>query len=211
MKEENAFSGDFADAVKGISEIDYEYVNAIVEGDADLFRQLLQVAEKMLPNAIGKLDGFLAEDDLSGFTIEVHGLKGSLNSLGAQTLGIDAFELEKAAKDGDLKFCKENVDAFTTKLWAFYQSTVEALQENGKQKETGDAACLLEKLRAATKAAENFDNMSAFSIVKDLMRSSFGADIDRSLKAIEDALDEFECDTAAQQLKELMARIEKRD
>jgi len=62
------------------------------------------------------LDRFLSANDMSGFRVEVHGIKGALATIGARELSEKALELEKASGNNNDDFCTAHLPALLEEL-----------------------------------------------------------------------------------------------
>ncbi|MDR0290401.1 MAG: response regulator [Treponema sp.] len=80
-----------------------------VSGQKDVFEKSLQLTLKEFEKCETSLKAFLESGDLHNFSIEVHGLKGSLANIGIMELSARAYELETAADKGDAAFCAEHL------------------------------------------------------------------------------------------------------
>ena len=92
-----------------IEEIDLQLGLQRIAGQQDIYEQSLRIFLRRLPGNMEKLKSFLNNGDLKGFSIEVHGLKGSLNNLGATSLASMAESLEFKSKNNDAAFCNQNL------------------------------------------------------------------------------------------------------
>ena len=83
---------------------------ALLQNDLDSYLMVLRSYVKHTPTKIRVIK--TAGDDLDSYGIAVHGLRGSSKGIGAEKLGAQAKELEKAAARGDLNYVLANNDAF---------------------------------------------------------------------------------------------------
>jgi len=72
----------------------------------------------------------LESGDLSAYEIHAHGIKSALYSIGADEASQAAFELETAAKRGDLDFIKANHDTFIESLSTLIEDVERFLENN---------------------------------------------------------------------------------
>ena len=72
-------------------------------GDKALYGKVLRDFHSILQEKETALKDFLQKDDMPGYTIIVHSLKGNARNVGADDLADEAFELEKMAKAGQLE------------------------------------------------------------------------------------------------------------
>ncbi len=95
------------------------------------FREILHEKEEQLKNMLGK-------EDVSGYAIIVHALKGNARNVGADELAEEAFELEKKSKDGKL----EEVEVQSPILFGMMRTLGENLD---RYLETEVSSCRMEK------------------------------------------------------------------
>lgn len=72
-------------------------------GSRSLYRKILQDFYEVLKEKEEQLKSMLAKEDVSGYAIIVHALKGNARNIGADELAEEAFELEKKSKAGSLE------------------------------------------------------------------------------------------------------------
>jgi len=204
----------FLKNARQIKGLDVDLALKLMQGSAKLFMRALGIAEKIIPELIDKLNACLSDGDLNNYAITAHGLKGSMNSIGAAGIGAAAGELERASKAGDLEYCRENTAGFTAMLNAFHKELAKLCGEGAAKKEDESAGRLIldrfilkEKLKKAAAAADEFDSGAAFAAIEELSPYDFPDDMDKTLKHIKTALEAFECDKAAAMIHELSAII----
>jgi signal transduction histidine kinase/CheY-like chemotaxis protein/HPt (histidine-containing phosphotransfer) domain-containing protein len=82
-----------------------------LDGDKELYIDLLRSYHDDLPALLAQLNSPDA-DNLALYAVTVHGIKGASRAIGAEELGEAAYQLELAAKRGDLDFVARNNDRF---------------------------------------------------------------------------------------------------
>jgi len=97
-----------------------------VGGQWDVYEKMLKLMVCETEKARKNLSEFLLADDMKGFRIEVHGIKGALASIGAMDLSEKAYNLEIASGKKDTVFCAENLPPFLEKLSGLGLSLKEA-------------------------------------------------------------------------------------
>lgn len=88
--------------------IDTEKALEFFDGDYEQYISTIRIFVEDYEKRIEKLGIAMEEENLNDYAILVHGLKGNSRTLGAMQLGELAFEEEKAAKAGDVKFLQEH-------------------------------------------------------------------------------------------------------
>jgi CheY-like chemotaxis protein len=97
-----------------------------VSGLRDVYKRSLKLAIKEIEKCKRNLSRFLQSEDMHNFSVEVHGMKGSLANLGVMELSAKAFDLETASSNGDIAFCTSNLPPFLDELNILYSALLEA-------------------------------------------------------------------------------------
>ncbi|MCL2499973.1 MAG: ATP-binding protein [Defluviitaleaceae bacterium] len=82
-------------------------------GDENIYLKILRSYVSSVRNMLDIVRAF-DEGDVDGYRIRVHGIKGASYDLSADPIGKMAEALERAAKDGDIPFIRENNPPFIT-------------------------------------------------------------------------------------------------
>ncbi|MDR3276022.1 MAG: Hpt domain-containing protein, partial [Treponema sp.] len=96
----------------------------------DIYEKSLRILLDNLPGLLARLPAELEAGDIRGFAVDLHGLKGSLYSIGAQAAGNHALELEKHAGD-DTAFCAEQLRELTGEVQGLSDALGVCLKERG--------------------------------------------------------------------------------
>jgi len=91
----------------------------------EIYMEVLETALEEGAEKIPFIRECAEKEDFKRYCIEVHGLKNAARQIGAAELSDMALEHEKAAKEEDYGFIKENYE----KLLTFYQETLDELKE----------------------------------------------------------------------------------
>ena len=171
-----------------------------IGGLQDPYERSLRILARRLPETAERLTGFLESDDLKGFSIEVHGLKGSLNNIGASVLAEMAEVLEQRSKGGDGAFCRRSLPALCDAL-AYLQRALSAAlarQEGAAAEErpAGDRVGLSRGLAPVRAMLDAFEGEEALQAVQQLAAYSYGNDVDEMLAGMIRAIEEFEYEQA---------------
>ncbi|MCL1876226.1 MAG: ATP-binding protein [Synergistaceae bacterium] len=87
-----------------------------VNGQRDIYKKMLKLVIGDINKSDKNLKEFLAAEDMHNFHIEVHGIKGSLASIGAMEHSLIARDLELASDEADIKYCIANLPSFLNGL-----------------------------------------------------------------------------------------------
>lgn len=144
-----------------------------------------------------------AQGDWPAFTIEVHAVKSTAKTIGAEQLSEMAKALEAAGKEEDAAFIAEHFPAFHE----LYRITIENI-EKGLQQESGtnepepleastitaDPALLREKLQEIIAALDVANKKGAKTILAELATMGLNATWQQRVEQIGEAIDAFSYD-----------------
>lgn len=157
-----------------------------------------------------KLDGAFASKDWRNYTIYVHGLKGALRNIGAENLGMQAYELEMAGKRGDEAFILSHNDEFVTAFDSFAARITDLINNTNKEEgNSGNISELLPEIKKISAAAEEMDYSLCTEILSSISGKSYGKDCDNMLADLTAALNDFDFDMAGDIARSLTEEIEK--
>ncbi len=171
-----------------------------IGGMADVYEESLAIMARRLPESLENLASFLADGDMRNYAILIHGMKGSLDNIGASELAARARALEAAAKRGDDPFCREEAESFLEALRVFHGklSAILAEEKGGteEQREPGSFEDLKERLTEARTLLHSFLDIEAANIVTGVRRFTYDCDLDRRLENLQHFILEFDYDRA---------------
>ncbi len=163
-------------------------VNSVLEA-------ALAIMARRLPDVIERMQEALAAGDVKNFTIEVHGLKGSLASVDAMELVGLAELLESKGKDEDVAFCREFLPGLVEKLSVLQKKMVTILKNTQVimlHKRKGDRKDLCRKLDLVRSLLDDFASDEAMDILAEIKKYGYGKRLDKTLVEIGDMVEEFE-------------------
>jgi HAMP domain-containing protein/HPt (histidine-containing phosphotransfer) domain-containing protein len=191
-------------AARAIDGLDVDKGLFLSGGAGEHYADLLRISAKTFDDRIKKMQS-LYTDKLSDFAIEIHGIKGALYAIGADSLGDEAKELEFAAKAGSAAFCAETYPVFAEKFTAFNRLLAAAV----KRREIpclgpGSIPRLVASLGEALEASRQYNSDRAGKIIASLRSYSWEAcsgeagekPIAESLEKIADSLEYMEYEEA---------------
>jgi HAMP domain-containing protein/HPt (histidine-containing phosphotransfer) domain-containing protein len=184
------------DVEKGLSHI----------GDAEQYLKLLKVTGRILGESAETMRGQFASD-IHSFAISVHGCKGALYSIGAQSTGDRAFALEKAAKAEDADYCRDNYSDFEEELLTLARDVGALFPEKAaSEREPGEVAFLKKALEETVGLLKSFDLARAEKTLAPALESNWG-EHDPSVRKIAAMLDNIEYDEAQAEIESLLSRL----
>jgi hypothetical protein len=192
---------------RAIEGLDVDKGVFLTGGAEEQYGDLLRISAKVFTGGIQKMRP-LYQADLPAFAIEVHGMKGALYAIGADSLGNKAKDLEFAAKAGNAVLCAEAYPAFEEEL-AVFAGQLGAIV---KRRETafrgaGSTQDLVISLGEALEASRLFNSAQAGKIIASLLEYSWaGERLTETLESISDALETIEYDEAERLISALLNR-----
>ena len=194
---------DTISLLKSVDGLDVDNALDAMSGLEDVYVDTVKLTLRLLPERLGKMDEYI-ESDIKAFTVEVHGLKSVMKNIGAAALGNSAGQLERAALENNIQYCKENYPPFRAGLVKLKESLDAAMKlETADAKKTADKSSLVQVIAEAKTAAENFDRDSALSVITPCSDFSYSEEIDGLLEKIVFALEAFDCEDALKNIIEL--------
>jgi len=210
-EENNANQEDYSDSILSLRKIDDINVDSgmdVMGGLADVYIKTVKITTRLLPETIAKLDDYCEKTDISGFTVEVHGLKSVLNNIGAAALGKTAATLEKNAKEKNVEYCFKSYPEFKEELIKLHEQLNEALPvQSIDGKESADISLLTQVVNDVKAAAEVYDAAVALELIAPHRNFSYNKDVDEMIQNIVFALEEFNCENALEIINELEEKL----
>jgi CheY-like chemotaxis protein/HPt (histidine-containing phosphotransfer) domain-containing protein len=181
--------GDFWDKIERIEGLSVQTGLDRVSGQREIYEKTLGLTIKENEKCDRNLKAFLTAQDMPGFSIEVHSMKGSLANIGAMELSSQAYELEMAANNADTEFCAANLPSFFEKLGALKSGLDGAF---AKEKQNAGPIEIPPELRlvfeSLTDALAETDFLAIIEAAKKL--DAFGPGLNQS-SALKEKLEEI--------------------
>ena len=176
-------------------------------GDKALYGKVLRDFHSILQEKETALKDFLQKDDMPGYTIIVHSLKGNARNVGADDLADEAFELEKMAKAGQLEDVTVRSPILFSMMSAMrnslrvYLETEDAGGQTQKQEPEESVCTITEEewvraLRELAARLDDFDGESAALKLRELKRYDRPETDKKMLRLCEKAIKDYAYDIA---------------
>jgi CheY-like chemotaxis protein len=199
---------EFWNRIEQIGEISLQTGLDLVSGQRDVYAKSLKLMIKAIEKCTGNLNEFLEAGDMRNFSIEVHGMKGSLANIGADALSELARELEAAADQADASFCAANLPPFLERLNGFGLELKEAFNAKARHRGPIDIPpalpSIFEKMRSA------FDEMN-FAAIDEEMEKLDALNLNEALREeieqLKDAVLVTDYDSAIEVMQKLLNRV----
>lgn len=194
-----ACSKQIAKVAEEIKEINIEEALKRVDNKSDILESSLKIITRKLPEIVDKMNNSLFGGDIKNFTIEVHGVKGSLMNVGANDIAKLAEELETRSRDQDVDFCRQNLPELSTQLLTLCEKLskiINSLDNNSTPKKQGDAKALRKQIKEVEKCINDFKIDEATVLLAKMMSCTYGEKTDSFLQKLSRLTEEFEYEKA---------------
>ncbi len=176
-------------------------------GSRSLYEKVLRDFREILHEKEEQLKSMLAKEDVSGYAIIVHALKGNARNVGADELAEEAFELEKKSKAGKL----EEVEVQSPILFSMMRTLGENLdryleteasevsvekEEQPAEKQQITEEIWKEKLRLLHLHLDEFDGENVLESIRELKNYQLSEENRKMLRLCEKAVNDFAYDVA---------------
>lgn len=176
-------------------------------GSRSLYKKILQDFHEVLSEKEGQLKEMLAREDVSGYAIIVHALKGNARNIGADQLADEAFELEKKSKAGSLEEVEVQSPILFSMMHTMRENLDRYIKKNGDEPEikadtkAEDKAELSdsewkEKLKVLNQYLDDFETDSIDGAIKELRSYPLNDEQRKMLRMCEKAVNDFAYDVA---------------
>lgn len=176
-------------------------------GSRSLYEKVLRDFREILHEKEEQLKSMLSKEDVSGYAIIVHALKGNARNVGADELAEEAFELEKKSKAGKL----EEVEVQSPILFSMmrtlgenldrYLETEAAKVSVEKEEEPAEKLQITEeiwkeKLQLLHRQLDDFDTDGVTESIQELKKYQLTEENRKLLRLCEKAVNDFAYDVA---------------
>ena len=197
------------DKLKAVSGLNAELGLDQIGGLQSAYEKSLRIFTRRLPEVMTRLINFFESDNMKGFSIEVHGLKGSLANLGAKDLAEKCKALEIKSKDNDSDFVEAHLPDLLYDLDIMHHSLSNILQaDDNTPANEGNMDELLKRLPLVRDLLDNFEADEAASLMNLAKTFNYGAEINDKISGIVRFIEEFEYEAAIDQINELCGGVQ---
>jgi len=189
-------------AVSGIEGIDIALALDRISGKQEVLEGCIEQTADSIEEKLKKMNICLSHEDLPGFSIEAHGLKGALAGIGAMELSGLASGLEMESKSGNEAWCKKEFILFSHRMKALAAELKSAFpQVHSEVKSRGSKELLLQAARETAACLGLFEADDALGALSRLDVFTFGAETDALLDYIRNRVIAYKYDEAINLLK----------
>ncbi len=176
-------------------------------GSRALYKKILQDFREVLVEKEEQLKKMLDKEDVSGYAIIVHALKGNARNIGADDLAEEAFELEKKSKAGSLEEVEVQSPILFNMMRTMRENLDRYIKQNGlgsEKKEGGEPKTETvlsdsewrEKLKTLNQYLDDFETDSIAESIAELKSCKLTDSQRKMLRMCEKAVNDFAYDVA---------------
>ena len=176
-------------------------------GSHSLYMKVLRDFREMLLEKEEQLKAMLNKEDVSGYAIIVHALKGNARNVGADELAEEAFELEKKSKAGRLEEVEVQSPIIFNMMRTLGENLDKYLISNAHdeqvEKEPAPKEKLFlseeewkQKLRILNQHLDDFDNDGIAACILEIKQYELSEDRQKLMRMCEKAVNDFAYDVA---------------
>lgn len=165
-------------------------------GSEKLYMQILREYYLAIDKRAAIIKQALQNDDIKGYTIEVHSLKSTSRQIGADTLADLAARLEKAGNDRDTVLIREKTDDLLA-LYMECKNIIAPLFPELSAKEEislADAKTVSELLDKMTEALESMDTLAMDEVLEKMSEYKFTPEQTQCFEKLKTASEAFDVD-----------------
>ena len=169
-----------------------------------VYRKILDTYAKEMRPLLTTLPVYL-EEDIELFQIKAHGLKGASRQIGKQEIGDFAEHMEIAAKEGDMRYIRENFDYFLQELESVLRQVAEERDAIPVIKKNKSKVCYsAQELFLELKKGFDSYNLKQIEDVLALLEESELNEVQtKLLPFLQQACDELEYEKGSELLREM--------
>lgn len=165
----------------------------------DVYLEVLTLCFEDAECSIAKLDEFFETEDIKNFVIQVHALKSTAFSVGADQIGELAKALEMAGKQYNLEFIKSNYDIFKVEYEKYIDIIGKALnlKSEGEDEESSDEAVKQHFKNAVDtikECARSFDLAGMSTAIRKVDKDSLSLEYLEIYESLSNYIDNIELD-----------------
>jgi PAS domain S-box-containing protein len=179
-----------------------------VFGARDVYERSLKMMVKEIDNCGRKLTTFMEAGDIRAFTIEVHGMKGALDNIGATELCAMARDLEASGNENNSMACAAGLGPFLERLQIMQSQLKEAFAEDDIHEGPADIPAELPQiLENLIPAMAQTDFTAIDEEIDKLAALTLNGKVKEQAERVRDAVLMMDYDGAAQVINEMLAEI----
>lgn len=199
---------DILNALSSVVNVDEGMMYCV--NNRDFYIEMLSDYTKS--ECISKLEKNFSENDFDNYRINVHSIKSTARTLGADDISEEAKALESAAKSGDLEYIRKNHgkliadnEDLVSQITSIISSEEGSKEEKPKHEITDDHLRAL--LTSASKCAYIFDIDGVEKAVDELKQSILTDEMEEKLEELLNAINEIEFEDMIRMTADMISLI----
>jgi signal transduction histidine kinase/response regulator of citrate/malate metabolism len=176
-------------------------------GSTELFRKIVGEYYRSGQTKHDEILKAYQDGDIKDYTIKVHALKSSSRQIGALRLGDMAEALERAGKNDDMAFIKENTESALASFKGLLSSMAPIFEEEKQEKKELPVLpeeVMKELLNKLSEACDNLDMDGMEEVQSELKKYDWPAEIDDHLFTLFKSIDDLDVGTCEAIIEKLM-------
>ncbi len=205
VQEQTSEDQRFAELFGEVEGLDIQEALERCESDTSILWEVIKIYVSSSDDTLGRIEKAYESKDYKNYSIEVHGVKSSSRSIGANILADAAYQLELAGKENNESFITEQHEPFMV----IYRQMLKDLRaamllfEPPKapvDKHPIEEALLHEKLSKIRVAISEWEAKDAEDILEELQSCELSEELEAALTEVSEHLEMFDFDLALEKL-----------
>ena len=208
-------SGDGINLTEKKNELNINKGLANIAHNEDSYCAILNTYYSEGVRKIAELPGLLKAGEISAFTTDVHGIKSSSASIGADTVSLMFKELEAAGKEGNLEYINERYEEYSNSFIKILDDVKNYLEEKGKFNylkdesvpivSTGEETDLsLELVKEFKENVDKMDLKKCDAFIDEVKGKNYGKEINEHLMKLIQGYEMFDFHTVKLECSDLL-------
>lgn len=147
--------------------------------------------------------------DIDGYRVEVHSLKSNARTIGAETLGVLAEQMENKCLEKDLDYIRKNTPALIAEYEKFIPilAPYKKVDPVAERVNAAERDPIIELCARMLTALDDFDIDRAEELVKKLSSYKMEPALEEMLALLKDAVENYAYERAEEITRELMSKV----
>lgn len=201
-KDESADSGGTRELGKMLPQVDIDEGILFCGGVLERYIEVLRIVCRRGEEQLKQLESLWKEHAYEEYTIQVHGMKGSMRSIGAKTLAEKAKALEKAGRENDFASIDAGTEVFCAEYRKLLAQLAKALEPYGvwdaeePEQESGDftGEDAKQTLREILRCLDEYDFASATKRIRETLQKELPGEYRADFEQLRQFMDDMEDD-----------------
>lgn len=201
-KDESADSGGTRELGKMLPQVDIDEGILFCGGVLERYIEVLRIVCRRGEEQLKQLESLWKEHAYEEYTIQVHGMKGSMRSIGAKALAEKAKALEKAGRENDFASIDAGTESFCAEYRKLLAQLTKALEPYGvrdaeePEQESADftGEDAKQTLREILRCLDEYDFASATKWIRETLQKELPGEYRADFEQLRQFMDDMEDD-----------------